>query len=220
MKFKDIEKKLKREQEQKTIPDVYARVSQSPLNKLLLGETPARAFQKRAVMSLLLIVLVLFLGVAIGLSAMWLSPADTKGAPDCYVAVTVNSEAGDMRLGLVMSGGRSIVKCVVEENNGAFNKQPIVSYKSRISDFISPKSGDKVSISILSTNSALIADCARFISNELETVYNGVSFTMSTDADSAHIRADLTEYILACGGSAADGADNKTLIQAYADLFV
>lgn len=65
MKLRDIEKKLRREQESKTVPEVYARASKAPLNKLLSGETPARAFQKQLVMRLLVIVLALFLVAAI-----------------------------------------------------------------------------------------------------------------------------------------------------------
>ena len=35
MKLKDIEKNLKKEQDCKSVPDVYARASKAPLNKLL-----------------------------------------------------------------------------------------------------------------------------------------------------------------------------------------
>lgn len=67
MKLKDIEKNLKKEQDCKSVPDVYARASKAPLNKLLTGETPARAFQKQVVMNLLIFVLIIFLVMAIEL---------------------------------------------------------------------------------------------------------------------------------------------------------
>jgi len=112
MRLKDIEKKLRREQESKTVPEVYARASRAPLNKLLSGETPARAFQKQLVMRLLVIVLALFLVAAIGLSAMWLAPSNGGSTPDCYACITVSGDGGELRIGLILRSGRNIASAV------------------------------------------------------------------------------------------------------------
>ena len=163
MRLKDIEKKLKREQESKTVPEVYARASRAPLNKLLSGETPARAFQKQLVIRLLVIVLALFLVAAIGLSAMWLAPSNGGSTPDCYACITVSGDGGELRIGLILRSGRNIVTAVEEVTSGKLNTKPIVSHSSQIKDFIKPNKGDKVRVSLISNASAALTDGMRFI---------------------------------------------------------
>lgn len=218
MKFKDIEKKLKREQESVNVPDVYASVSNAPLNKLLEGETPARAFRKRVAQSLLVAVLVIFIVITIGLSAMWLSSSDNAKAPDCYASVTVESGDDLLRIGVVF-GGRNIITTVVEMKNSQINTSPIVSHSSQISDFIEPKANDKVRIELLSANGVRIPDISRIISDELESLYRGVQFEISTVANLADTRRQVSDYITACGGSVDSGASAKTIIEIYASLF-
>ena len=218
MKFKDIEKKLKREQESVNVPDVYANVSNAPLNKLLEGETPARAFQKRVAQSLLIAVLVIFIVVTIGLSAMWLSSGNDAKAPDCYASVTVENGDGLKRIGIVF-GGRNIITTVVEMKNSQVNTSPIVSHSSQISDFIEPKVNDKVRVELLSANGVKISDVSRIISDELEVLYRGVKFDMSTVANLSDTRARVSDYIIACGGEIDGVASAKTIIEVYASLF-
>lgn len=219
MKLKDIERKLKSEQEGKSVPEVYSKVSKAPLNKLLSGETPVRAFQKQLVMRLLIFVLVIFLVAAIGLSAMWLTPAESNGKPDCYASITVSGDSGEMRIGLILSGGKKIMTTVVEVANGKTQIQPIVSHSAQIGDFIKPKSGDKVRVELLSNAPYALTDSMRFIVGELEYIYSGVAFDMSTTANSATTRSSVTQYIKACKGEIADDAKLEDIIKAYSVLF-
>lgn len=213
MKFRDIEKKLRREQDGVNVPDVYARVSGAPLNKLLEGETPARAFRKKMATGLLALTLVLFLVLAIGLSAMWLSPDRGKTAPDCYASVSVENGGEITTVGVVF-GGRNILVCVIE------GEVPIVSHSSQISDLIQPKSGDKVSIEIISTKNASVADIARIVAHEVETAYKGVDYTVSTSANLKTARDRVSAYVSAHGGSVDEGAGAKEIVDAYSNLFL
>ncbi len=219
MRLKDIEKKLRREQESKTVPEVYARASRAPLNKLLSGETPARAFQKQLVMRLLVIVLALFLVAAIGLSAMWLAPSNGGSTPDCYACITVSGDGGELRIGLILRSGRNIVTAVEEVSSGKLNTKPIVSHSSQIRDFIKPNKGDKVRVSLISNASAALTDGMRFIVNELEYIYSGAEFDMITDANNAQTKTGVVEYITACGGRIEVGASADEIIKTYAALF-
>ncbi len=219
MRLKDIEKKLRREQESKTVPEVYARASRAPLNKLLSGETPARAFQKQLVMRLLVIVLALFLVAAIGLSAMWLAPSNGGSTPDCYACITVSGEGGELRIGLILRSGRNIVTAVEEVSSGKLNTKPIVSHSSQIKDFIKPNKGDKVRVSLISNASAALTEGMRFIVNELEYIYSGAEFDMITDANNAQTKTGVVEYITACGGRIEVGASADEIIKTYAALF-
>ncbi len=219
MKLKDIEKNLKKEQDCKSVPDVYARASKAPLNKLLTGETPARAFQKQVVMNLLIFVLIIFLVMAIGLSAMWLTPKTEAAVAECYVCVTVESEGGIDKVGIVFNESKMAIVTVAEQTNGSFNTSPLVVHSLLFDDFISPKVNDKVSVEFLCGKSLAINDIVRTVVNELEILYNGKVFEMTTSANSSQIRTHIKDYISACSGSTADGESVDELIKTYTELF-
>jgi len=215
MKIKDIEKNLKEEHNNTVVPDVYERVSKAPLNKLLSGETPARAFQKQLIMRLLVFVFVIFTVAAIGLSAMWLSPSNAAAEPDCYIAVTVSSDDGDSRIGIVMSGGKNFLVMVEEERSGVYSDCPVVSYTSIISDFIEPKQGDKVSIELIGAVGT-VNDSSRAVVEEIEILYNGITFEMTVrSGDRMRLAAYLTEH----GAVIPDNAASNDLIKIYTELF-
>ena len=53
MKLKDIEKGLKSEQNSQQVPDVLQRAKKAPINRLLDGQTPLKAFDKQTAVRLL-----------------------------------------------------------------------------------------------------------------------------------------------------------------------
>ena len=59
MKLKDIEKSLKREHDGTQVPDVMKRAQKAPINKLLDGQRPLRAFDKQTAVRVLWIVMAL-----------------------------------------------------------------------------------------------------------------------------------------------------------------
>ena len=219
MRLKDIEKNLKKEQDCKSVPDVYARASKAPLNKLLTGETPARAFQKQIVMNLLIFVLIIFLVLTIGLSAMWLSPNTKPTVADCYVSVTVENEDGVRRIGIVLDENKNAIITVLEQSDGVLNLEPVVAHALLFKDFISPKVNDKVSVAFLCGKALAINDIVRLIVNELEFLYNGMTFEMTTSANGTQSRANLKDYIVACNGTVSDDATVDSLIKTYTELF-
>lgn len=218
MKLKDIEKNLKRENDVTSVPDVYARASKAPLNKLLTGETPARAFQKRLVMSLLIFVIFIFLTLAVGLSAIWLTPAKSPSSPNCYVAITVSREDGNERIGVLMNGEKSISCIVAEMTAGVVNTEPNVSHSLRISEFISAQSGDKVSVGVISADRTLANGVVKTLREELNLAYGEKDFEVAYSINLPSTRDELASYLRQCGYQTETGGADE-LIKAYAVLF-
>ena len=70
MKIRDIKNNLKNEHDEKSVPDVFSRAKKAPINRLLTGEEPLRAFDKTTAVRLLWIALALLLVCALAFSAL------------------------------------------------------------------------------------------------------------------------------------------------------
>ncbi len=219
MKLKDIEKNLKREQEGKSVPDVYTRVKKAPLNKLLTGETPARAFRKQLAVATLIFVLVLFFVAAIALTAMWLYRTDAKPEPDCYVRITVGDGGEQLRLGVLMRPEIETVCIVTEAENGEVGKHPLITHSSQITDLISPKQGDKISVQVLCENTTRGYYVARTLVNFLGAEYGEFSVEVSASCNDYFAKLEWVDYINVCGGDVKETNGVRELISAYVALF-
>ncbi len=146
MKIKDIEKILKSEREAENIPDVYASAKKAPLNKLLSGETPARAFQKQVVMRLLVTALILFAVAAVCIGAMWLSKPASPTIPDCNVEVKVISGGVPTVYSIVVKNEFDIASVLKSDGKDAQEGNAEVIAPCDIEDFIVLKDGDEVFI--------------------------------------------------------------------------
>lgn len=174
MKLKDIKKNLKSEQDANRVPDVYASAKKAPLNKLLEGETPARAFQKSLAIRLLITVLLLFAAVGICLGALWVASSDNTEMFE--VRIVLVRESGNMSYLIYMKDSLDIAGVRIEMTDGEASSNAAVKPCAHISDFIQPKNDDKVSISVISAD---VNDAARIVNaviRELEAAYGNLQF--------------------------------------------
>lgn len=176
MKLKDIEKNLKSEHSEKGVPDVYARVKKAPLNKLLDGETPIRAFQKQLVIRLLVIVLLLFTVVGICLGALWVTTPASPSLPQCTVTITVVGDSGVDRYVVRVKNDYDIIGVTAEVLDGVELENPTSEVYPHISDFISPKAGDKVTVYVDSLDSTRSGKVAKRVENDIKNAYGNTPF--------------------------------------------
>ena len=115
MKIRDIKNNLKNEHDEKSVPDVFSRAKKAPINRLLTGEEPLRAFDKATAVRLLWIALALLLVCALAFSALALMQ-DNKPAPSqSYVRLSVESEGKTIVYGFVISD-ESVIVCTLERD--------------------------------------------------------------------------------------------------------
>ena len=226
MKIKDIEKKLRREQDGQAVPDVYTRVKKAPLNKLLLGETPIRAFRKNLATRLLAIACILFIVSAIALAAMWFTPSNIGAAPDCYASIALTRTADGTaegaedycRIGVLMDAGGAVISITVELENGEPADGEMTVYSALISDFISPKANDKVSIGVLCGNLSRGFERANKLADELRLLCDDGDLQVVSACNDYATKLHVAQFIKAHGGDADANQSNAELISAYSAL--
>ncbi len=215
MKFKDIEKKLKREQENNSVPDVFDRAAGAPLNKLLSGESPSRLFNRRAATLMLCLVLALVLIISVALFALTLSEDEPVGISDCYVAINVERGGANTRYGLIIGEDYKVKFSTVELENDALNIPPTVCANKPIKDFITLNYGDKVSIYAVCEESERAADVAAFAARSLMTGF--LADVPAIEGDETRALAKLKEYMNLCGVETENMPPEK-LVEAYIEL--
>lgn len=217
MRFKDIEKSLKREQNQSSVPDVYMRVKKAPINKLLEGETPALAFQKQMAMRLLIGTAVIFMVAVIAFSAMWFSRSSALDLPDYYVSIVVERDDGEeARYGAVLHDDTGTVFITEESAAGETDKKHSLNECLQINDFIMINSTDKVSISIIGKDYRSAFLVASDMSVRLNEACGAATFITVNDRSA---KIAWKDYIVGCGGIATSEDDFSKLMAAYLSLF-
>lgn len=81
MKYKDLETKIRTEADGIDVPNVYSRVRKAPINSLLDGEAPRKAFRKRLAVMLLVLTLAIFAVMSLTLFAFAFRPRSDKAPP-------------------------------------------------------------------------------------------------------------------------------------------
>lgn len=174
MKLKDIEKNLKREQDSGNIPDVYASAKKAPLNKLLTGETPIRAFKKQLALRLLITALLLFAVSAICIGALWLTKPPTVTVPDCRVTVTVERESGESLTYTLHIRNNYEIFDVLKEEDGKYERLSGLS----VADFMTPIDGDKLVVAASCEDKGRAAKIKRAVIEDLKEAYKDVSYEL------------------------------------------
>lgn len=190
MKLKDIEKSLKREHDGTQVPDVMKRAQKAPINKLLDGQRPLRAFDKQTAVRVLWIVMALAVTALLCFGAMGIMGSGEKETVSCsYVRVTIESAGEITEYGIVADGTENVALFVLEKRNGVTvmqneNKSGY-SVKNAISEVYNAKQDDKVSICVTgkNTNSILEQDLKDAFSangNEVEMLSANDSTVLSS----------------------------------------
>lgn len=177
MKLKDIEKSLKNEQKQMGVPDVLARSKKAPINRLLDGQTPLRAFNKPLASRLLWCALILLVTMIVCFAVYMLLPRQTQNVSYGYMSVTIETDGSVDRYGIVTDSDLN-VEIVVHESEGDSKILQVVSVannslESAIKELYRAKSVDKVCVCAFypsNTSTQNAVDIAKYIFDELYDV--------------------------------------------------
>ena len=156
MKLKDIEKSLKREHDGTQVPDVMKRAQKAPINKLLDGQRPLRAFDKQTAVRVLWIVMALAVTALLCFGALGIMGSGGNEKVSCaYVRVSVENGGEITEYGIVIDGVENVALFVLEKKDGV-QMQDLqmsgISLKNAISEVYQVKNGDKVSICVVGKN--------------------------------------------------------------------
>lgn len=157
MKLKDIEKSLKREHDGTQVPDVMKRAQKAPINKLLDGQRPLRAFDKQTAVRVLWIVMALAVTALLCFGALGIMGNGGGDKVSCaYVRVSVENDGEITEYGIVIDGVENVALFVLEKRNGVLIMQDEnksgYSVKNAINEVYQVKNGDKVSICVVGKN--------------------------------------------------------------------
>lgn len=210
MRIKDIEGKLKSENNSQTVPDVLQRAKKAPINKLLDGQTPLKAFDKHTAVRLLWCVMLLLVTAVLATFAIAMIP---DGANDevavCYVNVKTESNGETVVYGIVVENYETVSVFVKERQNQTVIAQNLqkrgYSLKSAINDVYKQKEGDRITICVLGKD--VSADFANVVKDMFSP------YAVNTSVNDSAVIFELKDFL------GSDKNDVRSLIDEYVTKF-
>lgn len=210
MRIKDIEGKLKSEHNSQTVPDVLQRAKKAPINKLLDGQTPLKAFDKQTAVRLLWCVMLLLVTAVLATFAIAMIP---DGANDevavCYVNVKVESNGETVVYGIVVENYETVSVFVKERQNQTVVAQNLqkrgYSLKSAINDVYEQKEGDRITICVLGKD--VSADFANVVKDMFSP------YAANTSVNDSAVIFELKDFL------GSNKTDVRLLIDEYVTKF-
>lgn len=217
MKFKDIKQNLKNEHEQKSVPDVFSRVRKAPINRLLTGQKPLKAFDKALAVRLLWIVAALLIVSVLAFFALAVMQDNEQAEPFSYVRLSVERDGKTQVYGFVVNNDRVSV-CVLEnDGNGSvlnnLGKQD-ENIENAISDVYQSKYGDKVRVCVLNSNEKIARELAVLIKDSV-SASGGDAVSVSYFVNDGSVKNDVA---VICGADAGESTD--TIVNRYLEKFL
>lgn len=209
MRIKDIEKSLKKEHDSSSVPDVLKRAQKAPINRLLDGQRPLRAFDKNTAVRVLWTVLALALAALICLGTLGIMGDGDRSALYCnYLHVRVENGDESTEFGIVVGEDNDVVVCVKEKENGVFVGQNLnkggYTLQNAIDDVYRPNTGDKVYVCAIGRGD--LTELAQLVGEIIDDADNTV-VVLSQNDDS--VLASLKE------STQSDSSDAGELVDAY-----
>lgn len=157
MKLKDIEKSLKKEHDGAKVPDVMRRAQKAPINRLLDGQRPLKAFDKQTAVRVLWIVMALAVTALLCFGALGImGNGGGDKVPCAYVRVSVENGGEITEYGIVIEGVQNVALFMLEKSGSTSPMKDLqksgISLKNAITEVYQVKNGDKVSICVVSSN--------------------------------------------------------------------
>lgn len=210
MRLKDIEGKLKSEHNSQTVPDVLQRAKKAPINKLLDGQTPLKAFDKHTAVRLLWCVMLLLVTAVLATFAIAMIP---DGANDevavCYVNVKVESNGETVVYGIVVENYETVSVFVKERQNQTVIAQNLQkrghSLKSAINDVYKQKEGDRITICVLGKD--VSADFANIVKDMFSP------YAVNASVNDSAVIFELKDFL------GSNKTDVRSLIDEYVTKF-
>ncbi|MBO4554272.1 MAG: hypothetical protein J5713_00685 [Clostridia bacterium] len=193
MKIKDIEKNLKKESESIKVPDVYGRAKRAPINKLL--SDPVHAFRRKMVLTMLVFVLFIFLVVALGLSALWLTPSKVSKEEYGYMRISINNDEQVYGFGLDKWGVVTVAVTEKKDGNkvcethGEIVGKPI----EEAIEILGVQSGDSVTVAVIYDSQQTALDISQTVKLRIEGEQSGVS--VARLVNSSAVKTAWVNYI-------------------------
>lgn len=194
MKLKDIEKSLKKEHDGAKVPDVMRRAQKAPINRLLDGQRPLKAFDKQTAVRVLWIVMALAVTALLCFGALGImGNGGGDKVPCAYVRVSVENGGEITEYGIVIEGVQNVALFMLEKSGSTSPMKDLqksgISLKNAITEVYQVKNGDKVSICVVSSNedSTLESD----LKGAFSSVGNSVTVLSHNDEN---VLASLKEY--------------------------
>lgn len=223
MKLKDIEKSLKNEQKQMGVPDVLARSKKAPINRLLDGQTPLRAFNKPLASRLLWCAMILLVTTILCFAVFMLLPQKSQGVNYGYMSVTIESGSDIDRYGIVSDDELQVVIVVRETSNEEKISQVVNitnnSLDNTINGLYASKSIDKVRICAYYASNKSAQSAIDIAKNVFDALYEieDAEDTLTTSFGSEEDKAIWIESI---GETASVDMSVNELAVAYLDKFL
>lgn len=209
MRIKDIEKSLKKEHDSSSVPDVLKRAQKAPINRLLDGQRPLRAFDKNTAVRVLWTVLALALAALICLGTLGIMGGGDKAVLRCnYLHIRVENGDESTEFGIVVGEDNDVVVCVKEKENGVFVGQNLnkggYTLQNAIDDVYHPNTGDKVYVCAVGRGD--LTELAQLVGEIIDDADNTVVVLSQNDES---VLASLKE------STQSDSSDAGELVDAY-----
>lgn len=213
MKLKDIEKSLKKEHDGAKVPDVMRRAQKAPINRLLDGQRPLKAFDKQTAVRVLWIVMALAVTALLCFGALGIMGNGGGDKVSCaYVRVSVENGGEITEYGIVIEGVQNVALFVSEKSGSTSPMKDLqksgISLKNAITEVYQVKNGDKVSICVVS-------------SNEDSTLESDLKDAFSSDGNSVTVLSHNDENVLASLKEYAknESSDIDVVVCAYLEKY-
>ena len=210
MKIKDIESKLKNEQKSQNIPDVLQRAKKAPINRLLDGQTPLRAFDKQTAVRLLWCAMFLLVAAVLAIWAGATIPDGGQGkASLAYVRIIVVSEDETTEYGIVTEDFERVAALVQEKQNDTLVCQNLqkngYNVEAALKEVYQPKEGDRITICVLGKD--VSADFANVVKDMFSP------YAANTSVNDSAVIFELKDFL------GSDKTDVRSLIDEYVTKF-
>ena len=210
MRLKDIEGQLKNEHNSQAVPDVLQRAKKAPINKLLDGQAPLKAFDKHTAVRLLWCVMLLLVTAVLATFAIAMIP---DGAKDevavCYVNLKVESNGETVVYGIVVENYETVSVFVKERQNQTVIAQNLqkrgYSLESAINDVYEQKEGDRITICVLGKD--VSADFANVVKDMFSP------YAANTSVNDSTVILELKDFL------GSDETDVGALVDEYVTKF-
>lgn len=217
MNFKDIKKSLKEEQENKRVPDVLSRAKRAPINRLLIGQSPLKAFDKTTTLRLLWTATALLLVAVLAFFAFAFLPAKDSAPSQAYVRIEIEREGDEYIIGFVASND-VVLLCVKETDASGEISQDLYrdgeNLEYAINGVYQAKADDKVRVCVFCDDAQDAIDLARMIKESIQNLLaDGVEIGVETLINDNRVFEKWASYAGCVGEKDIEDVIDKYLVK-------
>lgn len=218
MKLKDIEKRLKNEQGKMGVPDVLARAKRAPINRLLDGQAPLRAFNKPLATRLLWCAMLLLIAIVLCMAVYLIMPKASPTVEYGYASLVIDRDGEQSRYGLVIKDDTSVVLVVNESAGEHVVSTSAKELNSAIKELYDAKSTDKVELCVFFDSAAASNEVGSALVYALDSCLAGAGSTAKTVVVKAEGERKQ-QWAMLIGGTASSSDSVAELVDLYLEKY-